>query len=107
MIYQNQYMTLGVLAAAYRGKNANLKNLRTHTVVFQNNDATDLVGDSTLCGSIRLDHMVDSNGMAPEYDVLREKPTCKRCLKYDPRFIVYATPIVLPGKKDLEAHFYT
>jgi hypothetical protein len=90
-MYPTQFVTLGLLAAAYRGGRANLKNMRTHSVGYKNNDISDWDGNKTLCGLVPLDHMADVNS-SPEG--IHEKPTCKKCLRYDPRFIVYATPIL-------------
>ena len=72
-------ITLGVLAGAYSGRRPSKEQALTHAI-----DAKfDGGGDGfSLCGRIRADHLVDSNGMKD----VNVPPTCKNCLRKDLRF---------------------
>lgn len=70
---QMKVLTLGILAAVYRGKEP--KEFLSHSYV---EDET-----FTLCGKIPAEHLADSNAYEHEG---KGRPTCKRCLLLDPRF---------------------
>lgn len=78
------FITLGLLAGAYRGGRASLQNMLTHSVQYFENDIDDWVGEYTLCGKISLDHVADTNSNN-EGD-LELIPTCFKCAQMDPRF---------------------
>jgi hypothetical protein len=64
----------GVLAALYKGgllsRNARNKSFLHHA--YKEGE------EVTLCGKIKVEHLADNDLDAP--------PTCKTCLKRDPRF---------------------
>lgn len=68
-----RYLTLEVLAGAYRGKRVDLKAMRTHVIA---QDA-----DRTLCRRIAADHLVDELGA----DDVHAVATCPSCARRDPR----------------------
>lgn len=67
-----KYLTVAVLAAAYKGKGADLKATLTHTM--------DAETGEPLCGKVNPEHLAD-----PDADDRHARPTCPRCLKRDPR----------------------
>lgn len=71
---QPRIITLGVLGGAYKGKRASLAITLTHSVAI---DQTYI----SLCGN---ENMADEYSSEPEDHALA--PTCKRCLRKDPRF---------------------
>ncbi|UOF80409.1 hypothetical protein [Caudoviricetes sp.] len=73
---EQKLTTRQILAGAYRGKRANLTVLLTHTY--------DEVSGETLCRKVDGDNIVDEFGHTAEE--LADKPTCKCCLRRDPRF---------------------
>ena len=64
-----RYETRGVLAGAY----VKLENMLTHTVSVSD--------EMPLCSRVDPDHIGDSYASDPN-----EKPTCKTCLRRDPRW---------------------
>ena len=66
--------TYGVLAGAYRGGRKSLDKLLTH--------ATQDEGRTALCGGVNEWNLAEPVTQA-DADAA---PTCKRCLKKDPRF---------------------
>lgn len=74
-------LTLDLLGDAYKGGRKNLKVLLSHTLVEQSDGSWP---ETSLCGRIPSDHLVDAYGMPPER--LNGPPTCPTCLKRDPRF---------------------
>lgn len=68
-----RYLTLGVLAGAYRGGRANLKAMRTHVLADG--------AEKSLCGQIDGDHLVDELGAKDVHAVA----TCPACARRDPR----------------------
>jgi len=70
------YMTVGVLAGAYKGNRLNLASLLTHTVNIETGMPFCKVKADSLCD--------DEYAYRPEQ--LMAEPTCKVCAKRDPRF---------------------
>lgn len=89
MIYTGRFVTLPVLAGAYKAEKKERRYL-THSVKLMD-DATnnddwnwDFKDGKTLCGKIPLDHITDSNS---DPDGVGKRPTCPICLPRDPRFV--------------------
>lgn len=87
----NDFITLGLLAGAYKGGRTKLDKLLTHSVQlmysiqpWNGRDVNDWIGYFTLCGKIPLGHVADTNSGEP--GDLDKKPTCKACARKDPRF---------------------
>ena len=74
------YVTRGVLAGAYAGKNPPLKYMLTHTV----SAAGGTGDDEPLCTRVRAESMCDMDMVEPSGKPT--PPTCPVCLKRDPRF---------------------
>ncbi len=73
---RGRYQTRGVLAGCYRGKAAKYESVLTHTA------DTHVRYGQAICGKLKGD-------LADEYSNpagLNEPPTCKACLKKDPRW---------------------
>jgi hypothetical protein len=69
--------TFGLLGGAYKGGRKNLKNLLTHSAV-------DCGEGMTLCGKIECCKLADE--YAHTEAEISAPPTCKGCLRKDPRF---------------------
>ena len=75
-----RYVTLGVLAGAYKGGRAKLDRLHTHCVLVD--DDSPLEG--AICRKVAADNLADvCSATDEEQDA---PPTCPRCLARDPRF---------------------
>ena len=72
-------MTLGVLAAAYKGGRTNLQNTLTHTINYNNGG-----DEKSLCGKMHIDRIADPYAYSKAER--QAKPTCPVCLRRDPRF---------------------
>jgi hypothetical protein len=72
-------ITLEVLAGAYSGRRPTREQMLFHSIDRKFDNGGEGV---SLCGRIRADHLVDSNGM----ENVGIPPTCKPCLRRDPRF---------------------
>lgn len=72
--------TRWMLAGAYKGGRQDLKHLLTHSVEV---DANECEAELTLCGRIKGERLADVMADEAGND---KPPTCKTCLRRDPRF---------------------
>jgi len=71
------YVTLGVLAGAYRGQDLDDRSMLTHLVEIADGR---WVGDKTVCRRVPLDSVVDEGSVA-DGEGLAFAPTCPICLE--------------------------
>lgn len=69
------YVTLGVIAGAYRGKDLDDRSLLTHLIEVKGDH---WVGEKSVCRRVPLDNIVDE-GSARDAKELAESPTCPLC----------------------------
>lgn len=77
------YVTLGVLAGAYRGRDLDYRSTLTHLVEVSDGWRSPpwrWVGDKTVCRRVPLDSVVDE-GSAGSGEGLAFAPTCPICLE--------------------------
>lgn len=67
--------TRAVLAGAYKGRRASLKQLLTHTVLLDEKDQA----VSVLCGRVELDSIADASSL--DEQARAAAPTCQRCAR--------------------------